>query len=140
MHLLPKFEALRGQLLHRTPFLTIDAALAKLIAAETCLQVLSSSISAMLIVLAARDPTTSLPALVSTSSHLYLPILLEVIVLDKTSGAFDVVIVIFGPTWFDVNQKKNGEISMHEYFRMSFLYSLLNMILCHNFHVCASTK
>ncbi|XP_020102601.1 uncharacterized protein LOC109720129 [Ananas comosus] len=61
MRLRPEFEALRGQLLHRTPFPTIDVALAELIAEETRLRVLSSSSSAMPNVLAAHGPASPPP-------------------------------------------------------------------------------
>ncbi|XP_020107831.1 uncharacterized protein LOC109723762 isoform X2 [Ananas comosus] len=67
MRLRPEFEALRGQLLHRSPLPTIDAALAELIAEETRLRVLHSSSPSTPTVLAAPNQVPPEP-LSSTNS------------------------------------------------------------------------
>lgn len=67
MRLRPESEALRGQVLHRSPLPTIDAALAKLIAKETRLRVFHSSNPSTPTILAA--PTQAPPAPVVPSSE-----------------------------------------------------------------------
>nr|CAD1837251.1 unnamed protein product [Ananas comosus var. bracteatus] len=72
-----EFEALRGQLLHRSPLPTIDAALAELIAEETRLRVLHSSSSSTPTVLAAPNQVPPVPVVSSSeplsSTNLFVP-------------------------------------------------------------------